>query len=156
MSVEVREMRAADVAAVAALEATAFSTPWAEATFHKLLRRPGAEMGVLVEGERLLGYVVLWCVLDQGEIANIAIVADRRGEGLGRLLLDETLETALHRGVKNVFLEVRASNAAARALYARRGFREIGVRKGYYDAPKEDALVLQIDLPHDPAATPTP
>lgn len=149
MSVAVRPMAAGDVAAVAALEATAFSSPWLPETFHKLLDRPGAVLTVMTDGDGLVGYSVLWCVVDQGEIANIAIAEERRGEGLGRRLLEDTLERAAAAGVRSLFLEVRASNGAARALYASRGFREIGVRRDYYDAPREDALVLKLELEPD-------
>lgn len=107
-------------------------------------------MLVLAETGKIVGYAVLWCILDQGEIANLAIQPNRRGERLGARLLDETLQVASRRGVRSVFLEVRESNAAARHLYAVRGFREIGLRKGYYDQPTEDALVLQYDFDLNP------
>jgi ribosomal-protein-alanine N-acetyltransferase len=132
-----------DVEAVAGLEAQAFSMPWRADTFRTLLERPGAEMHVLeVDGE-VVGYAVLWCILDQGELANIAVHPRFRGQGLGGLLLDRILEVACARGVRSLFLEVRLSNDAAAALYQSRGFTEIGRRKDYYDRPREDARVLE-------------
>lgn len=136
-------MTAADVDAVAALEALAFSTPWQADTFRTLLERPGAELHVLDADGELAGYAVLWCILDQGELANIAIREQDRGLGLGGVLLDHVLEVASGRGVRSLFLEVRESNAAAAALYESRGFREIGRRKDYYERPREDARVLE-------------
>lgn len=136
-------MTAADVEAVAALEALAFSTPWQADTFRTLLERPGAELHVLDSDGELAGYAVLWCILDQGELANIAIREQDRGLGLGGVLLDHVLEVARGRGVKSLFLEVRESNTAAAALYETRGFREIGRRRDYYERPREDARVLE-------------
>lgn len=136
-------MAPGDVEVVALLEERAFSTPWRADTFRTLLERPGAELHVLEAGGEVAGYAVLWCILDQGELANIAIREEDRGRGFGGLLLDRVLEIAASRGVRSLFLEVRASNEAAGRLYQSRGFREIGRRKGYYERPREDARVLE-------------
>ena len=138
-----RPMEVADVERVAELEARAFSTPWRADTFRTLLERPGAELVVLEIDGTFAGYAVLWCILDQGELANIAIDDRFRGRGFGGALLDHVLALARSRGVQTLFLEVRAGNRAAAGLYASRGFSEIGRRKGYYDEPPEDARVLQ-------------
>ena len=154
MSVVLRAMGGGDVDAVAAIEASSFTTPWKAETFHALLARPGAVLLVADEDGTVIGYSVLWCILDQGEIANIALIPERRGRGLGRALLRRNLDEARARGVCSLFLEVRESNHPARRLYAAEGFREIGVRRGYYDSPKEDARVLQIDLTASTDTTP--
>ncbi|HSG47720.1 MAG TPA: ribosomal protein S18-alanine N-acetyltransferase [Longimicrobiales bacterium] len=142
----IRRMQAGDVAAVAELEAQSFSSPWHPSTFLRLLDRPGAELWVLEEGGEVLAYAVLWCILDQAELANIAVRPEARGRGVGSALLDHILEVARERSVQSVFLEVRESNHVARELYARRGFVEVGVRRGYYDVPREDARVLELRL----------
>ena len=149
MKVAVRPMARTDVSDVAAMESASFSTPWEASTFQRLLQEPSVELTVMTGAGALIGYSVLWCVLDEGEIANIAIAEEHRGAGLGRRLLEATLDRARGRGVRSVFLEVRASNTAARAMYTSRGFSEIGVRRGYYDAPREDALVLKLELDTD-------
>lgn len=157
MTLVFRGMAVGDLEAVAALEAESFTAPWNAETFGTLLDRPGAEMLVLAEDDSVVGYAVLWCIMDQGEIANIAIQPNRRGQHLGTRLLDETLAVARERGVKDLFLEVRESNAAARHMYQTRGFREIGRRKSYYDRPKEDALVLKYNFDSTPnTETPHP
>lgn len=139
----VRPMRIADVAAVVDIEREAFTSPWRATTFHALLERPTADLWVLEEAsEEIVGYAVVWCILDQGEIANLAVAEDHRGRGLGALLLREMLGVATRRGVKSLYLEVRISNDPARALYERFGFRQVGRRADYYDAPREDALVM--------------
>lgn len=158
-------MTAADVPSVVAIETEAFSTPWQADTFEGLLDRDGLELLVLVGAaespggaERpggaessggaaeVLGYAVLWCVVDQGELANIAVRPELRGRGLGARLLDEVLAAARRRGVTQLYLEVRDSNDAALRLYERFGFREVGRRRRYYQDPPEDARVMMLDL----------
>jgi len=140
-------MRREDVDAVVAIEMEAFSSPWRQETFMELIDRPTAELLVMEHGdEGVVGYAVLWCVLDQGELANVAIAARMRGRGLGRALLTEVLAVAKRRGVESVFLEVRESNAPALGLYQDFGFREVGHRRGYYDHPREDARILMAKI----------
>jgi ribosomal-protein-alanine N-acetyltransferase len=143
----VRPMEAGDVERVVAIEAASFSTAWKPDTFRGLLGRPGAELWVLDEPEDgVIGYSVLWCILEQGELANLAIADGHRGRGLGAFLLDKTLALGRKRGVEVVYLEVRESNEPAIGLYNRFGFAQIGVRKRYYDSPREDALVMMLRL----------
>lgn len=138
-----REMREADVERVTAIETASFSTPWKAATFRTLLDRPGAVLRVLeTAATPVAGYAVLWCILDQGELANIAVAPEVRGRGLGAFLLDRMTEEARGRGVGSLYLEVRVSNFQARAMYGSRGFEEIGVRRDYYEKPREDARIL--------------
>ena len=99
----------------------------------------------------VLGYVIAWFVLDEGEVANIAVAPAARGLGIGGCLLDATLAEARGREVAHLFLEVRESNTVARRLYASRGFIELGRRKRYYRHPVEDALVLRCVVNATPA-----
>jgi ribosomal-protein-alanine N-acetyltransferase len=140
-------MRATDVEAVVAIETEAFTSPWSAETITNLLDRPGLELLVLEdEREGVIGYAVLWCILDQGELANVAVTPRLRGRGLGTHLLARVLEVARARGVEMVFLEVRPSNERAVDLYRRFGFTEVGRRKAYYEHPKEDALIMSARL----------
>jgi len=140
-------MAAGDVKAVAGIEADAFSSPWSAETFASLLERPGLELLVLEEDhEGVIGYAVLWCILDQGELANVAVTPRLRGRGLGSHLLSQVLDLARERGIETLFLEVRASNAKALELYRRFGFADVGRRKGYYERPREDALIMAAKL----------
>ena len=144
-----RPMSPSDVPEVARIETTAFSTPWSEETFRSLLERSGVELWVAEWGDQLAAYAILWSVLDEGELANIAVRSDLRGRGIGSGLLSRMLEVAEDSGVRSLYLEVRESNALAREMYARRGFHEIGVRKAYYEGPREDARVLKKSLEGD-------
>ena len=84
--------------------------------------------------------------MNASELANVAVGPVWRGRGVAAALLDELLAAAAARAVTAVYLEVRESNAPARALYAARGFEAVGRRRGYYRRPVEDALVLRRQL----------
>jgi len=143
----VRPMRREDVPRVVEIESETFSSPWQEETFLNLIDRSGVELLVMEDaGEGVIGYAVLWCVLDQGELANVAIAAPWRGRGLGRRLIGCVIEAAKARGIEKMFLEVRASNDRAAGIYRGFGFEQVGVRRGYYDAPREDALIMMATL----------
>lgn len=145
---EARQMVHADVPRVAALEMASFTAPWKADTFEHLLDpSSGCHLLVLDDGdEGVVAYAVLWCVLDQGELANIAVAESHRGRGLGRRLLDQVMDRARQQGVESLYLEVRVSNVAAIELYRAAGFKDVGLRKKYYDKPAEDALIMVAQL----------
>ena len=131
-----------DVPAISEIEQLSFADPWSVASFLALIADPRVDFRVAEEGGSVLGYVILWSVLDESELANIAVAPAARGRGLGALLLDAVLDTARAGGSVTTHLEVRESNIAARALYRSRGFAEVRRRKGYYRSPEEDAVVM--------------
>lgn len=92
------------------------------------------------------GFSVLACAADEAEIQSLAVAPSMRRQGLGALLLQATLTAALERKAAQVHLEVRESNAAARAFYRRHGFEETGRRRLYYRDPDEAAVLMQIVL----------
>jgi [ribosomal protein S18]-alanine N-acetyltransferase len=134
-----------DLGAIAELERAAFADPWSLASFQSVLTEPAAYVATAREneGDPIAGYVVAWFAADEGEIANLAVREPTRRRGIGAALLDAALSEAGRRGAANMYLEVRESNEAARALYASRGFEEVGRRKKYYRHPVEDAIVLR-------------
>lgn len=145
--IDVRPLRLEDIAAVVAIESEAFTTPWQASTFQGLLDRDGIELMVMTDAEDgVIGYAVLWVILDQGELANLALTTNRRGAGLGAHLLRHVLDRARLRGVEKLFLEVRASNQRAIDLYHSFGFEDVGIRRAYYDRPREDARVMLATL----------
>jgi [ribosomal protein S18]-alanine N-acetyltransferase len=146
--VTIRKARPADVEDVAAIERRAFSDPWSANSFRALFGNPIVHFVVAEDRStaRLVGYLVMWFVVDESEIANLAVSEDARRAGVGARLLDHALTAARERRSAVVFLEVRESNAAARALYASRGFEIAGRRAKYYRKPVEDALVLRRGL----------
>ena len=150
----VRAATERDLDAVHAIELDAFSDPWSRGSFASLLRNPSVLFAVAEApgGGGVIGYVVAWFVVDEAEVANVAVNPEARGRGVGARLLDEALDVARSRGVSAVYLEVRDSNTAARALYASRGFEQVGRRRRYYRRPVEDALVMRRELaPQGPA-----
>ena len=144
---QIRPMEPEDVETVLGIESRVFTTPWQAETFLSLIGRPGSELWVLehpVAG--ILAYAVLWCILDQAELANIAVRSGYRGQGYASRLLERVLQIARDRKVETIYLEVRASNTRAVELYERFGFSRVSVRKNYYGKPKEDALVMRMLL----------
>jgi len=141
----IRPARRDDVDAVAAIEKRAFSDPWSANSFRGLFGNALVTFAIAEDAVtgRLLGYVVAWFVVDEAEIANLAVSDEARRAGVGARLLDFAVAAADQRQCRVVFLEVRESNAAARALYASRGFEVAGRRSKYYRNPVEDALVLR-------------
>ena len=142
-----RPARKADMDSVLAIEQASFADPWSRSAFVELLDDPRVAFLIADAADTVRGYVVAWFVLDEGEIGNLAVPADARRQGVGALLLDGAIAAVCKSRVEALYLEVRASNAAARALYASRGFAEVGRRREYYRRPKEDALVLRLELP---------
>lgn len=141
-SAVLRSARERDVAPMAAIEAACFSDPWPQSAFHSLLASPTTRVTVATLGEVVVGYSVVFQVADEAELANIAVDASARRRGIARTLLADVLARAVREGVQSMFLEVRESNAAARALYGAFGFVGMTRRRGYYRHPDEDALVL--------------
>jgi ribosomal-protein-alanine N-acetyltransferase len=142
--VTLRDMTVADVFRVAEIERQSFSDAWTPSAFHDLLERDYARLRVAEDTESTVqGYCVLLRAADEGEIANICTAPEVRGTGVGGRLLDDALVAADTSAISAVYLEVRTSNQAARALYESRGFRLVGRRRNYYQQPTEDALVLR-------------
>lgn len=149
-AVSVRTMRPADLPAVMRIERRSFTMPWQETTFRALMRRPSAALLTAELSEpaatTVVGFSVLWFAADEAELGDLAVDPDFRGRGIGRLLLEASVDTARRRGAGALYLEVRESNAAARALYDGRGFATVGRRPGYYSEPREDACVMRLEL----------
>ncbi|MDP7114912.1 MAG: ribosomal protein S18-alanine N-acetyltransferase, partial [Myxococcota bacterium] len=122
-----------------------FTKPWPRQAFEQELRTPFARLWLLVDttvGGATVGFADFWLVEDELHLLSIAIHPDRQGNGLGRWLLDRIEEEGRESGAAMALLEVRASNAAAQALYRGRGYGHVGMRRRYYSDTGEDALVL--------------
>ena len=145
MTYRIVPMTAAYLPQVAALERRCFpADPWSEELFRDALDNPHTAI-LLAEGKdgTVLGYAVLSVVLDEGNLDNIAVDPDARRQGIADALLSAL--TGFGRDSLSVLmLEVRSSNAPAIALYEKHGFAAVGRRKNYYDAPKEDAILMTL------------
>ena len=141
--VSIRMAELSDVERISVIEARAFSNPWHPQTFRSLIEKGGARILVAeANGAGVVGYAVVWWVLEQGELANLAVSDGVRGRGVGSALLDRVLDEAAEAGVESLFLEVRTSNDRAWDLYRSRGFEQVGIRRDYYRKPMEDARIL--------------
>lgn len=139
------QLRAAeprDIPAMAAIEAACFSDPWPASAFDSLMSSVATHLTVAVLDERVVGYSVVIHVIDEGELANIAVDAVARRRGVARALMDALMARARRDQLHSMFLEVRESNAGARALYEAFGFSALTRRKRYYQRPDEDAIVM--------------
>ena len=138
----IREMQAADVEKVAALEAQIFSMPWAVQGFFDTLGREDVVFLVAYEQDELLGYVGVYCTADEGEITNVAVAQTARRRGVAYALMSQLIEMLAGREIFRIVLEVRVSNEPAIRLYERMGFLKAGKRKSFYEKPTEDAYVM--------------
>jgi ribosomal-protein-alanine N-acetyltransferase len=144
--VEIRAAREDDIDAVAAIEREVFADPWSRRSFADLILSHHVVFLTAARGDRVVGYsLVLVAGLDS-ELANLAVDRDAQGLGVGRRLLGEACRAARARSALDMWLEVRASNAAALALYEGARFARVGRRARYYTKPVEDAIVMRLDL----------
>jgi len=142
----IRSAVPADAEGLVAIERRAFSDPWSEASFREALTSPWS-FGLVAEMRRgLAGYLIAREVAGTGEVLNLAVAPELRRRGIGGALLEAGLAALRRRKVDEVFLEVRESNISAQALYVGHGFRPVGQRASYYRNPREDALILRLEL----------
>lgn len=139
-------MTAADIENVIAIERASFQFPWSTRFFLDELQVDCAR-SILAEVEgRIVGYVLFWFLPEEVDIHNIAVHPDFRRQGIGRLLLEQVIDSARRQERLRVTLDVRFSNAPAQNLYRNFGFVIRGLRKGYYSDNGEDALVMALEL----------
>jgi len=134
---------------LASAEKEIFSDAWSEKALLSFLLQPHARgIGLFREG-RFMGYALFTSLCGEGELLRIAVSPVQRGKGFGRLLLHEVLALWQREAVREAYLEVRASGEAARNLYESAGFRQVGIRKGYYSHPTEDACLYTLEMRND-------
>ena len=145
----IKEMTEKELDQVCRLEEKCFLTPWTRQALEGELKNPLASYLVLLDQEdqgQLLAYGGYSYVLNEGNINNIAVDPDHRGQSLGRILTEALIQSAKEKGVEQLFLEVRTSNHIAQSLYRSLGFKMVNVRKGYYADTDEDAIVMALEI----------
>ncbi len=151
MSLLIEPMRREDLPEVLAIEVVSFPHPWTGEMFeNELARRDISQVLVARLADAgtpppVAGYVCVWVVGDEVHINNVAVDVRWRRQGIATALLDAALDHGRVHGARRAFLEVRASNLGAQALYQQFGFQPAGVRKRYYDHPVEDAVIMRRD-----------
>ena len=150
-AVRIDEMTLDDIPGVHEIERQSFSTPWPANAFREELtsNRMARYIVARLDGE-IAGYAGLWVVVDEGHITTFGVHPERRRRGVGKRMLLHLAELTVRLGGERMTLEVRASNAAAQALYAQFGFLPAGVRRGYYTDDGEDAIVMTTPPLRDP------
>ena len=144
-----RPIEGRDLDTVLRIEVGAYSFPWTRGNFlDSLASGYLAELMVGADGAAI-GYFVAMPGADELHLLNITVAASLQGRGHGMDLLESVVQRCHDRQVRMLWLEVRETNVRARTLYRRRGFQEVGLRRGYYPAPqarREDAVVMRLDL----------
>ena len=131
-----------DAAKLAAISEDSLVYSWNERDFTEAIEYDSAKVFLCEEGEEPVGYAIIYHAADEGEIASIAVKRRMRRQGIGTLMLEHLFDEGYGLGVRKLFLEVRESNEPAIGLYESAGFLRVGVRKGFYERPKEDASVM--------------
>ncbi|KPU26906.1 30S ribosomal protein S18 [Caloranaerobacter sp. TR13] len=139
----IRDMTEEDIDEVLDIEKKSFKTPWSRDAFVKEVNQNKLAKYIVasIEG-KVVGYGGVWIIVDEGHITNIAVHPNFRGLGIGNLLVEGLIGTCRERGINRMTLEVRKSNNIAKSLYKKYGFKEYGIRPGYYSDTKEDAIIM--------------
>lgn len=139
-----RKMETGDIPAVAFLENQLFTRPWSEQAFLQAMEQDTLFV-VVLDGDTIVGYSGMYCSLPEGEITNVAVAPSRHRQGIGRMLLSYLLKQAEEKGICRIILEVRISNRKAIGLYKSMGFQNCGIRRNFYEMPREDGIVMVLE-----------
>ncbi len=141
-------MRREDIDQVMAIEQESFSIPWTRNLFLSEFRSPKVSTLMVAMSDTairtVIAYLIYWHVGDEMHILNLAVTPSCRRQGVARKLVLAAIRRAHKKGARRAYLEVRISNTSAMKLYAALGFTGISVRRDYYDAPVEDAVVMAL------------
>ncbi len=135
-----------DIEYIAELEAKTFTDAWTEQSVRDTFEQKQAFITVAENDERLIGYCIIYYVMDEAEIARIAVSEDVRKLGIGTGLLDYTCKSCREKQIERLLLDVRESNEGAIAFYKNHGFQTDGIRKNFYEMPKENAVLMSMSL----------
>lgn len=139
---EVRYMCEKDLEQVSEIEKEVFSIPWSLEAFQDSLLLKHTIYLVAAEGDKVLGYCGMYHVMNEGEIVNVAVAPEFRRQQVAKKLLEFLFFESVKREIDSFFLEVRESNAPAIGLYESFGFEQVGIRKNFYEQPRENAIVM--------------
>ena len=142
----IREMTLKDIPQAVEIETQCFSLPWSEKSFQDSITREDTLFLVCEEQDIITGYIGMYISFDEGSITNVAVSQNYRKKGYGEALVFAAKEKAREKQVERIFLEVRVSNTPAIALYKKLRFENLGIRKNFYDHPREDAYIMSCEL----------
>ena len=142
----VRNAIESDIDAIAALENATFSDAWTSKSIYDTFCQKQAFIVSVEKDGKLAGYCIVYFALDEAEIARIAVDESCRRQGVGRELLDQVQQICHDKAITHLLLDVRESNDVARAFYRDYGFGIDGIRKNFYDSPKENAVLMSMTI----------
>jgi len=142
----IRKAQKSDVPGILKIENDLFPDPWDEQLFIDLLDKENKYFFVKELNGDLAGYVVFERIVDEGHITNLGVAKPYQKKGIATQLIGNIIDLAKGMKIGIIFLEVRQGNEAAKRLYSRFGFKEIGKRKAYYPKANEDALILALEI----------
>ncbi len=146
ISLTIQSLREDHLADVAVLDETLFGSSWSIDSFRNDILNNVSANFVICAGVEIIGYAITWMIVDELHINKIAVKTDYQNRGIASWMLDFILQRAQHMKMNSAFIEVRQSNANAIHLYHKFGFEESGVRRNYYESPKENALLMHRQL----------
>ncbi|WP_251861522.1 ribosomal protein S18-alanine N-acetyltransferase [Clostridium sp. Marseille-Q2269] len=126
------------------IDSLSFSVPWSKISYETELKNKFAKYIIVVDktNNKVLGFAGMWLIIDECHITNIAVHPNYRGLGIGNILMNEIIEFCKQHTITGITLEVRESNTTAKNLYYKHGFKDSGIRKGYYSDNNENALLM--------------
>jgi ribosomal-protein-alanine N-acetyltransferase len=139
-------MRGEDLPEVLAIETNSFKTPWSENLFRNEIFKTISLTRVTKINGKVVGYLCVNVIIDEGHILNLAVHKEYRGLGIASFMISEALDIMKNDNCRSIFLEVRVSNEEARKMYEKFGFTLLATRKNYYVSPVEDALIMVLRL----------
>lgn len=139
----IRNAEVEDAIVLARLDKLCFSEPWSYESFKQEIIENDLAIYIVAEiGKQIVGYAGIWLIMDEGHITNVAVIPEFRRKGIAKALIEVLINICESENIIAETLEVRASNEPAKNLYAQYGFKEAGIRKGYYEDNHEDAIIM--------------
>jgi len=141
-SVLIRNMISNDIYQITEIEKKCFSLPWSKESYESELINEHAYYECAEENGKVVGYMGMWKILDEGHITNVAVLPEYRNRGIASMLIKKMIDICICSEIKNMTLEARESNMTAINLYKKFGFFSVGKRPKYYQLPLEDAVIM--------------
>lgn len=141
-SYKIEPMNFSHISGVFDVSTLSLPEAWSIDSIEKELSNKLAKYIVALDNDKVIGFVGMWIVFDEGDITNIAVHPDYRKRGIGDLLIDNLTSFCRENNINSLTLEVRESNIPAQRLYEKHEFKEEGIRKNFYDNPKENAIIM--------------
>jgi ribosomal-protein-alanine acetyltransferase len=142
----IRELKAEDAAAAAEIEYQSFPDPWSQNGILDTVSNPSTVCLLAEKAGKAVGYLFAYRAGDEAEIARIAVAGEQKRQGVGKSLMRTLEEIGKKKQIRRLLLDVRKSNREARAFYEKMAFQEDGIRRGFYQDPPEDAVLMSREL----------